>query len=266
METEKLANFYLEIMDLENELKTLEWKVDLDSQQISQWSMGEPLLSIAPLDVDLQTLFKRFYAVAQACLKWQVGPQPISHDLLTALEQLDASQKKIFINDLLRIDGQMAKWARDLNIHIDLLDFIACNTFKPLLKSFGQMALKQVDIKDWMQGHCPVCGDQPTMAKLTGKEGARKLYCGRCETEWNYKRMGCPYCKDANASEASFLTLEEFKQYRVYLCDHCKSYLKTVDERVCGDVDLFCEDLATVELDNIAQSEGYQRGDKRQHA
>ncbi|WP_238473279.1 formate dehydrogenase accessory protein FdhE [Desulforamulus profundi] len=102
------------------------------------------------------------------------------------------------------------------------------------------------------------------MAKLAGKEGYRKLYCGRCETEWRYRRLGCPYCKDENASQASFITMEDSKQYRIYLCERCKSYLKTIDERVCGEVDLFCEDLATVELDQLAQAEGYRRGDRRQ--
>lgn len=265
--TENLANFYLEVMDLENELDTLEWKVDLDSEQLSRWSQGESALAVAPPQVNWERLFERFVAVARSCQKWQAGPQPVSNEFLTALEKLDVEQKKGFIGALLQTNGQLAKWAKELQIPVELLDFLALNTFKPLLKTYGQAILGQVSLQDWMQSHCPVCGDQPTMAKLTtAKEGARKLYCGRCETEWNYKRIGCPYCKDDNASETSFLTLEDHKQYRVYLCDRCKSYIKTVDERVCGEVDLFCEDLATGELDQIAQAEGYQRGDQRQRA
>lgn len=79
-----------------------------------------------------------------------------------------------------------------------------------------------------------------------------------------YCMLACPYCRDDNASRATFLTLAEYKQYRIYLCHRCNSYLKTVDERVCGEVDLFCEDLATVYLDGLARAEGYRRGDGRE--
>lgn len=261
---EKLANFYLAIMELDNDVDTLEWKVNLDPAQVNQWQQGTPALAVCPPEINPEKLFTRFYSVAEACQKWQVGPQPLPEDFLVALKQLDEDQRKDLLNSLLLINGHKARWAKELRVSAELLDFVALNTFKPLLKSYGQAVLKQLPLTSWTASHCPVCGDQPTMAKLVGKEGARKLYCGRCETEWRYKRLGCPYCEDDNASEASFITLEDKKQYRVYLCDHCKSYLKTVDERVVGEVDLFCEDLATADLDELARAEGYRRGDRRQ--
>ncbi|WP_333871105.1 formate dehydrogenase accessory protein FdhE [Desulforamulus putei] len=262
--TEKLANFYLEVMELESDTEALEWKVVLDPQQVKQWEQGKAALAVAPPEIDWEKVFDRFLSVARSCQQWQAGPQPVSDAFLKSLENLDESQRKEFITSLFKVDGQMGKWARELGVPVDLLDFIALVTFRPFFKTYGQAVLAQVQLNDWMHSHCPVCGDLPTMAKLAGKEGYRKLYCGRCETEWRYRRIGCPYCKDDNASQASFITLEDSKQYRIYLCERCKSYLKTVDERVCGEVDLFCEDLATVELDRLAQAEGYRRGDRRQ--
>ncbi|WP_273483297.1 formate dehydrogenase accessory protein FdhE [Desulforamulus ruminis] len=261
---ENLANFYLEILDLENASETLEWNRELDSRQKNLWEQGKAMLEIAPPEMNLEKMFHRFYAVARACRKWQAGPRPLPEEFLQNLESLGGEQRKELIHSLLHIGGNKANWARELGIPLELLDFLALNTFKPLLQEYGQQVAKQLDFQNWTGSHCPVCGDQPTMAKLAGKEGIRKLYCGRCETQWRYKRLGCPYCQDENASQATFISADDKNQYRVYLCDHCKSYLKTVDERICGEVDLFCEDLATVNLDRLAQAEGYQRGDKRQ--
>lgn len=261
---EKLANFYLEVMELENDIDTLEQKVELNSEQVNLWEQGKSALAIIPPEFDSEKVFTRFYAVAQACLKWQVCPQPLTEDFLKLLKGLREEQRNDLLNSLLKIDGQKVTWARELKVSVELLDFIAVNTFKPLLKAYRQQLTKVLKFDNWTGSHCPVCGDQPTMAKFVGQEGIRKIYCGRCETEWRYKRLGCPYCQEENASQSTFITLEDNKQYRIYLCDNCKSYLKTVDERVCGEVDLFCEDLATVDLDDLAQAEGYQRGDKRQ--
>lgn len=264
--TEKLAGFYLELMDLENANQSLEWKVSFDPEQIKRWSQGEAALAIAPPEIDEESVFARFCSVAKACQKWQTGPQLVTDEFIKSIEGLSKSQRQEFISSLFQVEGNKTKWVKDLNVPADLLEYIAYHTFKPLLKAYGENVREQIQIGDWINGYCPVCGDQPALAKLTGKDGHRRLYCGRCETDWRFKRLGCPYCDEYDASEASFITLDENKQYRVYLCDRCKSYLKTVDERVSGEIDLFCEDLATVELDALAQAEGYQRGDKRQQA
>ncbi|MEG6522634.1 formate dehydrogenase accessory protein FdhE [Desulfotomaculum sp. 1211_IL3151] len=264
--TEKLANFYLEVMEQEHDIASLEWKADIDHQQMNRWSQGEAALALVPPVINAEKIFARLLAVAQACQKWQAGPQPVSDEFINGLKGLNSFEEKNLIEALFYLEGNKYEWAKRLAVPLGLLDFIALATFKPILKAFGEGFLKQIDLAEWNHNHCPVCGDQPTMAKLVGKEGHRKLYCGRCETEWRFKRIGCPYCKDENSSQTTFITLDDCKQYRVYLCDRCKSYLKTVDERVAGEVDLFCEDLATAALDEIAQSEGYQRGDQRQQA
>jgi len=261
---DRLANFYLEIMDLENDAASLECSLTLDSELLKRWEQGEAALALAAPTLDALKMFQHFSAVALACLKWQAGPRPVAEAFIKALQEMDKPAQEDFINALFKVNGHKTYWAKKLSISVELLDFLGQATFKPLLKKYSETVVKQLPMDDWTYGHCPVCGDQPILAKLTGKEGYRKLFCGRCETEWRYKRIGCPYCQEENASHTSFITLDDHKQYRVYLCDRCKSYLKTVDERVCGEVDLFCEDLATAELDKLAQAEGYQRGDKRQ--
>lgn len=257
---EKQANFYLELMDLDNDNYSLEWEGSLSPEQMKRWSQGEAALAIAPPEVDVESIFSRFCLVAKACQKWQVGPQAVSEEFIENINRLNKSQRQEFIYSQLYVAGNKAKWSKELNVSANLLEYITRNTCKPLLKAYGEKVLGQLQLSDWTKGYCPVCGDQPTIAKLTGEDGHRRLHCGRCETDWRFKRLGCPYCNDT-ANEAYFIALDNNKQYRIYLCDKCKSYLKTVDERVAGEVDLFCEDLATLELDKLAQAGGYQRGD-----
>ncbi len=261
----RLADFYLELMDLEKDKPFLEFTVSFDSEQMQQWSQGQAALAIAPPEIEAAGVFTHFYSVAKACQRWQVGPKPVTEEFLTGLEELSQAQREELIVSLFRVKGKNFKVPEEIKAPSGLLEFIAANAFKPLLKKYGDMVLSQVKISNWRKGYCPICGDQPTLAKLTGKDGHRELYCERCEMNWHFERLGCPYCEEEGASEASFIAIDENKQYRVYLCDKCKRYLKTVDERECGEVDLLCEDLATTALDEIAQAEGYQRGNHKDY-
>ncbi|MDO7786781.1 formate dehydrogenase accessory protein FdhE [Desulforamulus aquiferis] len=250
-------------MNLEKDTQSLDLWVSFDTEQIKEWSQGKAALAVAPPGIESERLFMHLCAVAKACQKWQVGPQPVTNNYINSIEELSKPQRQEFITSLFLVEGSMLKWSKYLNVPADLLEYIAYNTFKPVVKTYAEIVLGQIQISDWTHGYCPVCGSQPSIAKLAGKDGHRRLYCGRCEIDWRYKRLGCPHCDD-NASQASFITLDNYKQYRIYLCDRCKSYLKTVDERISGEVDLFCEDLATAELDKIAQAEGFQRSHSRQ--
>ena len=49
------------------------------------------------------------------------------------------------------------------------------------------------------------------------------------------------------------------EKYRVYFCEKCHGYIKTVDEGKTGDgpLNLLWEDINTVQLDILAMREGY---------
>jgi FdhE protein len=139
------------------------------------------------------------------------------------------------------------------------MEFLAINTAKPFLSNFSDYITTKFQIEKWKKGYCPICGDSPSMAKLSKPKGKRSLYCSRCETEWPYSRLGCPYCGNKDADKISFLTADGYKEYRLYVCEKCKKYIKTVDERECGEVDLFCEDLKTTDYDKLAIINGYTK-------
>ncbi|RYD04283.1 hypothetical protein N752_15685 [Desulforamulus aquiferis] len=224
-EREKLANFYVELLELDN-LDSLELKVNLTREQINDWGKGLAVLALAPIEFNWELAFERLLAVAKVCQKWQTGPQQLTEKNIEDLESLEAHQRKELVNSLIRVDGQNNQWAKTLGISTELLDFLSINTFRPALKTFSQHILTKLPAGEWEQAHCPVCGDQPTMSKLSGKEGLRKLYCSRCETEWRYKRIGCPYCKNDDVPSMYYLTLEDNKQYRCICAITVKATLK----------------------------------------
>ena len=130
-------------------------------------------------------------------------------------------------------------------------------TLQPFLAGYASALQSSVDQENWRRGYCPVCGGSPDMAALKPEYGARWLLCSRCNTEWLFQRLECPYCGTKEQSELSFLTDDE-QLYRLYLCEHCKCYLKAIDLRKAEtEVLLPLERLYTIDLDKQAKERGY---------
>ncbi|MCX5858984.1 MAG: formate dehydrogenase accessory protein FdhE, partial [Proteobacteria bacterium] len=83
----------------------------------------------------------------------------------------------------------------------------------------------------WLRGSCPVCGNEPRMAKLERQQGKRILACSLCDTLWVFRRVECPYCGNSNPRDLRFFQIKGESPYRVDVCEKCKRYIKTVDER-----------------------------------
>jgi FdhE protein len=125
----------------------------------------------------------------------------------------------------------------------------------PYLQRSAEVILPQLDLTLWVQGHCPVCGGRPNFAVFEEETGARRLMCSRCNSLWNYPRVGCPFC-DSKDKQMYYSSEDGF--YRLYVCPNCRQYLKTADLRdVVRDVHLVVERLVTVGMDLAAQQEGY---------
>jgi formate dehydrogenase formation protein len=110
----------------------------------------------------------------------------------------------------------------------------------------------------WRRGDCPLCGAAPDFAALTEDEGGRRLLCSRCDTEWPFPRSGCPFCHDAGRGSQGYYPVEG-GAYRLYVCDRCHRYLKTVDLRATWHRrPLPVERVLTAALDAAAVSRGYR--------
>ena len=124
----------------------------------------------------------------------------------------------------------------------------------PYLLKAADAILPHLDLERWVHGYCPVCGGRPNFALLEATRGARQLVCSRCNSQWGYSRVGCPFCK---SKEKQTYYASEQGVHRLYVCPDCNRYLKTVDLReLSREVIPEVERLLTVGMDLAAQQQG----------
>ncbi len=140
----------------------------------------------------------------------------------------------------------------------NLLAFILNNALRPFLRAQAEALAPEFNDDEWYRGYCPVCGGEPDFAALEKESGARRLLCSRCDTEWHYRRIGCPFCGEE--ADVAYYPSDD-NVYRLYVCDACRGYLKTVDQRQLAEPrPLPVERILTIPMDIAAQDAGYLRG------
>jgi FdhE protein len=113
----------------------------------------------------------------------------------------------------------------------------------------------------WSRGYCPVCGAWPMLAEMRGLDRSRRLRCGRCRGDWQLPVLRCSYCDELRHDRLHALVPEgDEHTRRVDVCESCKGYIKTFSTLQALPVrSLAMLDLATLELDVMAQDRGYTR-------
>jgi FdhE protein len=111
------------------------------------------------------------------------------------------------------------------------LMLLAYNSIKPSLESCASV-LKNYLYEDmfWQKPGCPVCGSPPILSVLDAG-GKRILICGFCWSEWTVPRIRCSFCLETDSRKLHYQTCDQEREYRIDVCDRCRSYLKTVDTR-----------------------------------
>jgi len=110
----------------------------------------------------------------------------------------------------------------------------------------------------WYRAHCPICGGAPDFAALEKESGTRRLLCARCDFEWTFHRARCPFCNEDVPGKLGYFPSPD-GIYRLYTCENCKRYLKTIDRReLAREVHLPAERVLTIAMDVAAQQAGYR--------
>lgn len=158
----------------------------------------------------------------------------------------------------------MGQYFRDGELKVDdtaekeVLTFLMVRTWRPFLRRWASRLSPVLDDTRWGRGTCPTCGGQPDFAYLTQATGERRLLCGRCDTEWHFSRVGCPFCGNQDPSSYGYYTNEE-NPYRLYACNQCRRYLKTLDMRqTIGKRLLAVERIISMGMDVSALQAGYR--------
>ncbi|RPI33692.1 MAG: formate dehydrogenase accessory protein FdhE [Chloroflexota bacterium] len=143
----------------------------------------------------------------------------------------------------------------------DVLRTLAELSLAPSLRAWAREAAIHVDLDEWRQEICPMCGSRPMLSEIQGKEGVRRLRCGLCGAGWYYPRLKCAICGNEDYHALGTIYVEgEKEKYRLQTCDACKNYIKVVITFEPNPVELLMvEDLVTLHLDVIAGEQGFSR-------
>lgn len=149
------------------------------------------------------------------------------------------------------------------SLNKDILTLLTINSVKPSIELTAHWLQHLVNIESWSGIRCPMCGSSPAISCLRGEEGRRVLFCSFCSTEWQGIRMMCYHCENTDYQTLRYFYTQEEEKYRIDVCDQCKHYLKTLEERKFDEeIVPSVEHIATLHLDILAAKEGYRNPER----
>ncbi|UCH23335.1 MAG: formate dehydrogenase accessory protein FdhE [Deltaproteobacteria bacterium] len=219
-----------------------------------------PLINPSDFVIDIeagQSLFKEICHIAQKTNR----ELAITAGILLDSFGNTINPKELFSSLLEGHDSFFDKTAAELTIDKNPLAFITYSSINPSLTlGAEQLSTYLEDDVPWEKGYCPICGNLPGLS-LFGNDGQRLLNCSFCWHKWIGKRVQCPFCENTDAKNLHYFCSDEEKEYRVDICDNCKKYIKTVDDRLANRA-IYppLEQVATLHLDIKAQEMGFKSG------
>ena len=128
----------------------------------------------------------------------------------------------------------------------------------PLLNVYASELLPSVKQESWYRRYCPVCGGSPDFASLDKERGARWLLCSRCDAQWLFYRLICPFCGNEDQKTLAYFA-DDRSLYRLYVCEKCRGYIKAIDLRQTeSEILLPLERILTLDMDRQAQELDYE--------
>lgn len=150
--------------------------------------------------------------------------------------------------------------ADTLAVDKEVLVFFLYNSIWPSLAAHARQFTHQHMVNgNWNRGYCPVCGCLPGLSFLNDS-GHRYFICEFCRHEWAAKRNLCPGCGPENDKKSvGYFYSDDEKAFRIYTCETCKTYIKTIDTReLIRPFFPPLEAIITLHLDLKAKELGYK--------
>jgi FdhE protein len=226
------------------------------------WPPYAPLLEGASLRVNgrrVRKLVRELIHTADSAREGEaISTTPVSGRRLDAVALLQAA--------IVRDEEAMARCALRAGVELEPLGVIGQLAAMPLLHACAKAWSAHIP-SVWTHGYCPVCGAWPALAELRGLDRSRRLRCGRCASDWPLPVLQCAYCGENKHDQLGTLTPEDEPQTRrVEACYTCKGYLKAFTNlRPMTLRTVALTDLASVDLDLIAQEREYARPSEYAH-
>lgn len=259
-----LLNFYEKIFAAQEDSKS---RIKIDPPQISKELLALKkkekfsLIDISEFGIDSEAavaLLERTCQIIEAANQEMAASV---RRIQTAMASGGLVPQQLFTALLKADDAYFKKVEKELGIEKKALAFVGYSSIKPsVVHCAEQLATYLNGEPPWDKGFCPICGSAPGFSQFED-EGRRVLFCGFCWHQWAAQRIYCPFCENKDSSSLHYYFSETEKDYRVDVCDRCKTYIKAVDKRNL-DRTLYppLEFVATLHLDIKAQEMGFKSG------
>lgn len=140
-------------------------------------------------------------------------------------------------------------------------DYLSRALLKPWVELLASE--RRPPVRDRRAGSCPFCGGFPWVSArqtLPGSHGAaRTLVCALCAGSWEFVRIRCASCGEAEPEKLPTFQDPANEAVRIEGCDTCKRYLKSIDLSLDARPIPEVDDLASLALDLWAVEQGYER-------
>ncbi len=249
-------DMYFAMRELQDRCKEDIQFSSFDGDEIKQQSLeGKPLIGNS--EIDISGLSEFFMDIFNIYKKFTTRK---SEEVLAAVEKLAPDLPAILEEFLFRKgDTQMQAHLSD-SLPAEILVFLVKNTLTPLVEEYSERVVPSIDLDSWERGRCPVCGHPPGLAELKKTPSGRQryLFCSLCHTPWPFQRLKCPFCEKTEEKETEYLSFPDEENYRVDICNSCKSFIKTVINNNAGLSPVLL-DWSSQHIDVSAIQRGYKR-------
>ena len=253
----RLLEFYQKLLQIQSRVgrRISVPNPDLDDDFINKrLGKGKPLIRFEELELDWLLLRDTFQEAITLFADYE--------DLFGVIpeEIIKSKPGRILTKKLARAWFRGSKLPPTLpgkDISENLITNLIHASFKPFLMSYSTALISMVEQEKWRRGYCPICGGNPDFSFLDMEKGGRWLVCSRCDAEWLFQRLQCPYCDCKEQNDLAYYT-DNKRLYRLYTCEQCKHYLKAIDLRQAeSEVLIPLERLLTLDFDRQAHENGY---------
>jgi FdhE protein len=215
---------------------------------------GTPLLRFDELEIDWPLVEGLYKEVVSLFAEYP----DLFGELPKNLRELTTSQLKQAVRAWFKQTKLPSSIAAESDSEHLLLEAMLHSAVRPFLASHAKALKELINQEYWHRDSCPVCGGRADFSYLEKELGARWLLCSRCDTEWLFQRLQCPYCGNQNPETLAYFT-DEYQKHRLYVCEQCHKYIKAVDLRHAdAGIPVTLQRLLTIDIDRQAEEKGYQ--------
>ncbi len=224
----------------------------------ARWQAGLPLFSSESTAIS----HRRLQAALAEVRAWlpQAGQARVTLDRLLASGRMDSADTTSLLDGFSRNGTAcLQQWAAEMSVDPTILAGLLHTVLTPFYQQQAVPYRPWIETSGWRRGTCPLCGAEPSLARLVREDGRRILVCSLCRSEWPFDRLRCPFCEANSAPQSRHFTVDGDLVHRVDCCARCHRYLKAVDERRVGyRTNIAAEEIVTAHLDRLAREQGYQ--------